>query len=137
MRIAPAVALVALSTVTLALACGKDETPPPQTPTNQGYPQQQPGYPQQGAPQQGYPQQGAPQQGAPTGAPAPAPAASGAMAVPGPLAFPCTSDATCGTHHCNTQYGKCAFPCASDADCIQNTHCLAGAGICAMKPPGQ
>src|SRR5258706_4113372 len=80
--------------------------PPPGYPPQQGaYPQQQPapGYGQ-------YPNQ--PQPGAP--APAPMPTAApmgGQMAVPGPVAVQCQNDVACGTHHCNTQYGKCAFPC--------------------------
>ena len=53
------------------------------------------------------------------------------MAVPGPLALPCQSDANCGTHKCNTQYGKCAFPCQSAADCVTN-NCVMG--VCV---PGQ
>jgi hypothetical protein len=70
---------------------------------------------------------------APTVAPAPvppgapAPAAGGTMATPGLLALPCQSDATCGLHRCNTQYGKCAFPCQSAAaDCAPASQCLMG-----------
>jgi hypothetical protein len=67
--------------------------------------------------------------------PAPAPAASGQMAVPGPIAFQCQNDVPCGTHHCNLQYGKCAFPCQSAADCITPNACMAG--FCAPPLPGQ
>ena len=56
----------------------------------------------------------------------PAPAATGTMATPGLLALPCQSDATCGLHHCNTQYGKCAFPCQTAADCIAPNQCVMG-----------
>jgi hypothetical protein len=104
-----------------------------------------PGYPQQGYPQQGYPQQGYPQ-GQPTGyptgpqptgyptGPAPTGAPAATMAVPGPMAFPCTSNANCGLAQCNTQYGKCAFPCAnSEADCIQGAMCNTMTGFCVPK----
>jgi hypothetical protein len=64
---------------------------------------------------------------------APAPAASGQMAVPGPVAFQCTNDVPCGTHHCNTQYGKCAFPCQSAVDCIPPNSCMMG--LCVPAPP--
>jgi hypothetical protein len=66
---------------------------------------------------------------APTAAPpaAPSPAATGTMSTPGLLALPCQSDATCGLHRCNTQYGKCAFPCQSaPADCAPASQCLMG-----------
>src|SRR4051812_26050445 len=43
---------------------------------------------------------------------------TGAMAVPGPAALPCSNDSMCMTHRCNLQYGKCSFPCESDSDCI-------------------
>ncbi len=70
---------------------------------------------------------------APAPAPAPTPASSGQMAVPGQLAFQCQNDVPCGTHHCNTQYGKCAFPCQSAADCITPNQCMAG--LCVPAPP--
>jgi hypothetical protein len=104
----------------------------------QGYPQQQ--YPQQ-QPQPGpgygqYPQQPMPGGAAPAPAPAPAaPAASGGMAVPGPIALQCSNDVPCGTHHCNTQYGRCAFPCQSAVDCITPNTCMMG--LCVPAPPGQ
>jgi len=59
-------------------------------------------------------------------APAPAPATTGTMATPGLLALPCQSDAICGLHHCNTQYGKCAFPCQTTADCVSPNQCVMG-----------
>jgi hypothetical protein len=71
---------------------------------------------------------------------APGTAVPGQMAVPGPSALACTSDAQCLTHHCNMQYQKCAFPCQSDVDCIQGTTCLVSGGAlaaCVPKPPGQ
>ena len=61
----------------------------------------------------------------PPGTPTSAPASG--LAVPGPMAFPCTTDAQCGLHRCNTQYAKCAFPCASDIDCAAGSSCV-GAG---------
>jgi hypothetical protein len=126
------VAFAALST--MALGCSKDEPPPQQPQQPQpyaggyqqqpgGYPQQQPGaYPQQQP--GGYPQQ---QPGmAPTG---------GQMATPGPLALPCQNDSGCGTHRCNTQFGKCAYPCQTDTDCIQGSTCFAAAGALATCIP--
>ena len=86
----------------------------------QGYQQPQQGYqqPQQG--QQGYPQQQQQQQQQPV-----APA-TGTLAVPGPLALPCSSDAQCTTAKCNVQYGKCVFPCATDFDCNPGNTCVKG-----------
>jgi hypothetical protein len=55
------------------------------------------------------------------------------MAVPGPVAFACQSDVPCGTHHCNTQYGKCAFPCQSNVDCITPNACVMG--LCVPPMP--
>jgi hypothetical protein len=108
------------------------------------YPQQPGAYPQQPAPQAtyGYPQQAAPppQYGAPAQAPSPAPmptpapaGSTGQMAVPGAVAFQCTNDVPCGTHHCNTQYGKCAFPCQSNVDCITPNACVMG--LCVPPMP--
>lgn len=132
----------------VALACSKD-TPPATSPQAAGYPSGQypqtpPGtYPQQPpgtyAQQPGaYPQQPPgtyPSQPAQPGAPAlpgtPTPGAGAAMATPNQFAFACTSDATCGLAHCNTQYGKCAFPCANSAvDCIQGASCNTMTGLC-------
>ncbi|MGH7440765.1 MAG: hypothetical protein ACREOE_06505 [Gemmatimonadales bacterium] len=115
--------------------------PPGAYPQQQGYPpgqypQQQQGYPppQQGYAQQpAYPQQQQPMPGAPAAAPGAAPA-GGQMAVPGPVAFSCQNDVPCGTHHCNTQYGKCAFPCQSAVDCISPNTCMMG--LCVPAPPG-
>ncbi len=107
-----------------------------------GYPQQPGAYPQQppGAypqPTAGYPQQAAPQPtyAAPVPAPTAAPGATtGQMAVPGPVAFQCTNDVPCGTHHSNTQYGKCAFPCQTNVDCISPNSCVMG--LCVPQMPG-
>lgn len=126
-------------TATTPSAYPPGQYPPGQYPQAQGYPQGQ--YPQQGAyPQQqpppGYGQQPYPQQpmpGAPAAPTAAAPA-GGQMAVPGPVAFQCTNDVPCGTHHCNTQYGKCAFPCQSAVDCISPNTCMMG--LCVPAPPG-
>ncbi|MEP7121043.1 MAG: hypothetical protein ABJE95_09045 [Byssovorax sp.] len=100
------------------------QQPPPGYPP-QGYQQPPPGYPQQpqGYPQQpqGYPQQ--PQQAPPA-------------AAPSPLALPCQSDITCGTHRCNGQTGRCAFPCASNADCAGGFSCMGAGGPTALCVPG-
>src|ERR1700720_2551468 len=69
----------------------------------------------------------------PAPGPGPAPAPAGAsLSTPGPLALPCQSDAACGLHHCNTQYGKCVFPCQTPTDCVSNNCmmgvCLPGSG---------
>jgi hypothetical protein len=157
MKLALMTTFVGLALV--ATACKKEETPPPATAQTQAFPQQPQGYPQQGQPQgypqQGYPQQGYPQQpqpGYPQGYPqaqpqpgyppaaqpqpyptapmGPAPAPTPTMAVPGPLALPCQSDAMCGTGKCNTQYSKCAFPCQSPADCAAGNSCNTMTGLC-------
>ena len=112
----------------IVAACKKkdDEAPPAQGGYGQqpgygqpGYGQQQPGYGQQ---QPGYGQQqpGYGQQPAPT-----ATATGGAMSTPAPMAFPCTSDATCYPHKCNTQAGKCAWPCQTANDCQAGAQCMA------------
>jgi hypothetical protein len=102
--------------------------PPGQYPQQQGYPNGYP--PPQPTYAQPYPNTPPPAQTA-----APMPAASTQMAVPGQLAFTCQNDVPCGTHHCNTQYGKCAFPCQSAADCIAPNQCIAG--LCAPALPQQ
>ena len=116
--------------VVATAACKKDEEPAPAA-ANTQY-QQQPVQGQQGyqQPQQGYPQ---PQQGSPQPAQqqpaqqAPVAAApTGTLAVPGPLALPCSSDSQCTTAKCNTQYGKCVFPCATDFDCNPGNSCVKG-----------
>jgi hypothetical protein len=87
-----------------------------------GQPGQQP-YPQPGAYPQPYPQPGAyPQPG--YGQPTP----TGTTSQPGPLALvPCQSDASCGTHRCNMQVGRCVFPCQNAAmDCAAGLGCMAG-----------
>jgi hypothetical protein len=63
------------------------------------------------------------------------------MAVPGPMAFPCTSDTACGLAHCNTllnpegqPYNKCAFPCVdASTDCQECAVCYQG--FCVPNPP--
>jgi hypothetical protein len=141
---------VASLVLVCAAACGpknQDNTQPnaattatgyPGYPQQQGYPQPQGQYPagQYPAPTATYGQQYP--QPAPTAQPMPAPtgapgAASGQMAVPGPIAFQCQNDVPCGTHHCNVQYGKCAFPCQSAVDCITPNQCIAG--LCVPAPP--
>ncbi|MDP9148417.1 MAG: hypothetical protein M3O36_00530 [Myxococcota bacterium] len=129
-------------------ACKKqDETPAAAPPApSAAYPQQgYPGVPQQGAYGQ-YPSQPAPTAVYPAPAPTPtygqypapqptaqpAPASSGQMAVPGPVAFQCQNDVPCGTHHCNLQYGKCAFPCQSAIDCLAPNQCMGGFCVPAM-----
>jgi hypothetical protein len=114
-----------------ATATGYPGYPPPQ----QGYPPPQGQYPPAGqypAPTATYGQYPAPPA---TAQPMPtaAPATSGQMAVPGPIAFQCQNDVPCGTHHCNVQYGKCAFPCQSAVDCISPNQCIAG--LCVPAPP--
>ncbi len=114
--------------------------PPQGYPQQPGYPPQQPGYPQQQAyppPQQGYqqpyPQQPPgyqqPQQGYPQPAAAP-------TAAPSPLALPCSSDMTCGTHRCNLQTGRCAFPCTANTDCTGGFSCMGAGGPTAICVPG-
>lgn len=136
-----ATVVVAVTGIIVVAACGKkDETPQPVAPTAQpGYPPPgTPGYPTAAAP--GYPTAPAPTYAPPPAtAPAPtapAPAAGGQMAVPGPLAAPCQADGpSCGTHHCNTQYQKCAFPCVNaETDCLQPNACVLG--LCVPKLPG-
>jgi hypothetical protein len=136
-------ALVGFVTLGLcAAACGKkEETPPPQAPAASAQPYGQPGYgqpgygqPGYGQPQQGYPQQGGYPQQQPGQQPGMAPA-GGQMATPGPLALPCQNDSGCGTHRCNTQFGKCAYPCQTDSDCIQGSTCFAAAGALATCIP--
>ena len=113
-------------------ACKKEE-PPPQNPQSwqqgqpgygqPGYPQQQPGYPQQ---QPGYP--------APTPQPTSMPPTGGTVGMnPSPQGLPCTSDAQCVTHKCNTAAGKCSWPCQGPADCAAGMQCLTP--ICVPSAP--
>jgi hypothetical protein len=136
------ICVAAASIALVVSACGsKNQQQPGTAPTATGYP----GYPPPGGQ---YPPQGGAYPGAaptatyggypgaaPTGpAPVgPAPTGTAPMATPGPLAFSCQNDVPCGTHHCNTQYGKCAFPCQSAADCIPPNQCMAG--LCVPAPP--
>jgi hypothetical protein len=128
--------------VALVPACsrGRDADDPSE------YNQQQPGYGQPGygqQPQPGYGQpgygqpQGQPGYGQPQAQPVPQqapPPATGAQ--PSPLALPCQSDVTCGTHKCNTQVGKCAFPCAANTDCAAGFSCMGAGGPTAICIPG-
>jgi hypothetical protein len=124
--------------VALVPACsrGRDADDPSEyNNQQQPYGQQQPGYGQpQGQPGYGQPQ-GQPGYGQPQPAPQqPAPAPAGAQ--PSPLALPCQSDATCGTHKCNTAVGKCAFPCAANTDCAAGFSCMGAGGPTALCIPG-
>jgi hypothetical protein len=114
------------------VSCKKeDETPPPQT----AYPQQPYGQPAPAATP--YPTATAP---APTAGPAPTatqPAPAGTMSQPSPMALPCTADANCLTHRCNTQFGKCAWPCQGPADCIPGNNCMGGACVPGAAPAPQ
>ena len=120
----------------LALSCKSEEPAqqggyPQQTqPAGVGQPPAQPGY----GTQPGTAPAPAPAPGAAVPAPAPA-AAPAPLSAPGPLALPCTSDAQCGTAHCNTQFQKCVFPCVTDSDCIAPNHCIAT--LCVPPMPGQ
>ncbi|HLK38946.1 MAG TPA: hypothetical protein VKU41_19430 [Polyangiaceae bacterium] len=152
MRILRSFATVGLLFVVVGACKKQDDTQPSNVaPTGSAYPgyppqgygqypqqPQQPGYGQQPAPGYGqYPQQPQPMppaQPMPGPAPTAAPPAGGQMAVPGPVAFTCTNDVPCGTHHCNTQYGKCAFPCQSAVDCITPNQCVMG--LCVPQMPG-
>jgi hypothetical protein len=121
---------VALCFPVLAVACKKDEQPPPQQPV---YAPQAPAAQQQPTAAQPAPAQPAPAQPAPTtpgAAPAPGP-----LSQPGPLAGPCTSDANCFTHRCNTQVGKCVLPCVTNNDCNPGNNCMAG--VCVPALPQQ
>ena len=48
---------------------------------------------------------------------------------PAPMALPCTADANCLTHRCNTAVGKCAWPCVTNNDCNPGNNCMAGACV--------
>lgn len=111
------------------------------------YGQQQPyGQPPPGQYQQPYGQPapyGQPQQ--PYGQPAPgqyqqpgqpAPGQPAPAAAPSPLALPCQSDMTCGTHKCNLTTGRCAFPCAANTDCAAGFSCMGAGGPAAICVPG-
>ncbi|MFZ5897305.1 MAG: hypothetical protein ACOY0T_39995 [Myxococcota bacterium] len=133
--------VIAMLLANLGVACKSEDQPPPQ---QGGYPQQQYPQQQQQYPQQQYPQQTAPAPAAPAPAApapaapapaAPAPAAPAQMSQPGPAALPCSTDAQCLLHRCNTQFGKCAFPCATDADCNPGNRCQAP--LCIPGAPAQ
>ncbi len=68
-----------------------------------------------------------------TATPAAPTTANKSMAVPGPGAFQCSSDAQCLLGRCNTQYSRCAYPCKStENDCKAGNVCTA-AGLCMPK----
>jgi hypothetical protein len=48
------------------------------------------------------------------------------------MALPCTADANCLTHRCNTAVGKCAWPCVTNNDCNPGNNCMAGACVPAV-----
>jgi hypothetical protein len=54
------------------------------------------------------------------------------MSTPAAMAFPCQNDATCLSHRCNTQVGRCAWPCQSNADCNPGFQCVSPACVPAM-----
>jgi hypothetical protein len=123
--------LVLAAPFVVFVGCKKeDEAPPPQSPAP--YPQQPPyGQP---APTATTP--------APAATPGPAPTATqpapaGTMSQPSPMALPCTADANCLTHRCNTQFGKCAWPCQGPADCIPGNNCMGGACVPGAAPAPQ
>ena len=135
----PRVLVLILGALTaLPLACKQDEQPPAQQPQPMyQQPQQYPAQPT-AQPTAMQPAPVATQPAAVPTAAQPAPTAAttgGALSQPSPMALPCTSDAACLTHRCNTQFGKCAWPCQSDNDCNPGNHCMAGACVPAM--PGQ
>src|SRR5438105_15953874 len=99
---------VAVTIGSIAACGGSNSNQQPQNPAGsaqyqypqQGqYPQQQPGYPPPGG-QPGYPPPGQQPGYPPPGQQPGQPAAGGQLAVPGPMAFPCSSDSQCGTHKC-------------------------------------
>lgn len=112
-------------------ACKKDEQPPPQQPVYAPQAPQQPA-PAQPAPVPPAPAQPGPAQPAPA---QPGAAPAGPLSQPGPLAGPCTSDANCFTHRCNTQVGKCVLPCVTNTDCNPGNNCMAG--VCVPALPQQ
>jgi hypothetical protein len=113
----------------MVVACKKKNEEPP--PAQGGYGQPgygQPGYGQQPGYGPGYEQQPG------YGQPQPQPTAT--MSEPAPMAFPCQADATCLTHRCNTQFGRCAWPCQTNADCTPGNQCVAPACVPAIGAPG-
>ena len=124
--------LVLAAPFVLFASCKKeDEAPPPQTPAP--YPQQPYGQPAPAPTPQ--PTATAPAPGPSPTATQPAPA--GTMSQPSPMALPCTADANCLTHRCNTQFGKCAWPCQGPADCNPGNNCMGGACVPGAAPAPQ
>jgi hypothetical protein len=113
----------------LLLGCGgrdnppaepvQQQQPPPPAYGQQPPPAQQPVQQQPVQPQQ----QPAPaaQQPPPAGT---APGTAPATSEPAAIAFPCQSDATCVSHKCNTQVGKCVWPCQTNNDCQAGFQCV-------------
>jgi hypothetical protein len=125
----PMVLLVLAAPLMIYVGCKQEESPPPQSPSP--YPQQPYPQPTQTAPAPAPAPAPTP---APTVAPAPGqPAPAGTMSQPSPMALPCTADANCLTHRCNTQFGKCAWPCQSDNDCNPGNRCNGGACLPATQ----
>jgi hypothetical protein len=121
------------------VAQGQLQQPFPAAPPPASYPPPPPAPPPPVAPASPPPAAPAPAYTAPpvaTQAAPPPPAASvptATMSAPGLLALPCQTDAICGLHHCNTQYGKCAFPCQTGADCITK-NCVMGVCLPIVGP---
>ncbi|HEX6274010.1 MAG TPA: hypothetical protein VFZ53_13270 [Polyangiaceae bacterium] len=122
------VLLVLAASFVAYAGCKQEEAPPPQSP----YPQQP--YPTAPAPTQPAPAPTPTPTAAPTPAPTPTqPAPAGTLSQPSPMALPCTADANCLTHRCNTQFGKCAWPCQTDNDCNPGNRCMGGACVPATQ----
>ncbi len=121
--------LIALAgLIPVVSACAKDNDTPAATPAPYVAP----------APTVAQPTVAQPAVAAATPAPVvPAATPGGAMATPGPLALPCTSDASCGFARCNVQFQKCAFPCASAVDCAAGNGCNTMTGLCLPGLPAQ
>src|SRR5262245_12537503 len=121
-----AILVLGAGIVSSACSRGRDAEEPTDEYGNNAYGQQQPGqYGQPPPGQYGQPppgQYGQPPPGQygqpPPGQPPPQ------TAPPSPLALPCQSDLTCGTHKCNLQTQRCAFPCAAPTDCAAGFSCM-------------
>jgi hypothetical protein len=122
--------------VMVAAACDRDRGA--EAPSGYG----QPAYDQYGNPigqpgQPGYNQPAYPPPGQGYGPPAPTPQTTPGQgpSQPSPLALPCQNDATCGTHKCNLQVGRCVFPCQNaTTDCAAGLACVAGGCVPAVGP---
>jgi hypothetical protein len=150
-RLLSARRLPAAITALLALgvaACGGASsngatTDPSQAQGQNGYGQPSTGTYGQSTPQTGYsqtgsyPQSGASNQQSGYGQTAQPTTATTATTAASPLAVACQSDATCLTHRCNLQTGRCSVPCASNADCIAGNGCVVGLCIPGMATSTQ